>query len=312
MNTMPESQTDDGEPAASAERRNSNRTTVTWLRYAQWVAVAVGVVCIVVIFRALPTKELLSGLQDWIVSLGVWGPVVLTLTYIVATVLMVPGTILTLVAGALYGLTVGTVVVSIGATVGASLCFLIGRYAVRERIANWAKRYPRFDAIDRAIGEGGWKVVALLRLSPAIPFNVQNYLYGLTRIRFWPFAIASWLAMLPGTFLYVYLGHVTQAALTSDRGRSVGEWILLAVGLIATLVVSVYIARLARSKITQEVSTSSASDEVEQDPPEDEPQEASFSSQVVRTLALVVVAGILVVLAINSHHFDTWLAPYLP
>jgi len=279
-----------------------------WLLRIRWLAVLVGVICLVVLARSLSTTELLKSLETGIASLGMWGPVVLTLAYIVATVLLVPGTILTLVAGAIYGLGVGTVVVSVGSTIGASLCFLIARYAARDRVAAWAEAYPLFAAIDRAIGEGGWKIVALLRLSPAIPFNVQNYLYGLTSIRFWSFAIASWLAMLPGTFLYVYLGHITRAAIGQQRERTPVEWIFLGVGLAATVIVSVYIARLARSKIQEQVATSAEQKpaaSTDQKPPETEEPLPRYPG---RTVLLVGIAVALIVLAANSQQIEAWLS----
>lgn len=283
----------------------STDAIATWLLRVRWIAVLIGVICLVVLVRSLPTQDLLASIESWISSLGVWGPVVLTLAYIVATVLFVPGTILTLVAGAIYGLGVGMVIVSIGSTIGAALCFLIARYAARESVAHWAERYPLFAAIDSAMGEGGWKIVALLRLSPAIPFNVQNYLYGLTPIRFWPYVLASWLAMLPGTFLYVYLGHITGAALGQDRDRTPAEWVFLAVGLAATVIVSVYIARLARRKIRSQVV-----DEI--DSPATRHPEVSETKEplpryVGRTILLVAFALVLVLLAANSHLIEAWL-----
>lgn len=289
---------------SAASREATPDTLAIWLQRVRWIAILVGAISLVVFVRSLPTKDLLASLEAWISSLGVWGPIVLTLAYIVATVLLVPGTILTLVAGAIYGLGVGTVIVSIGSTIGASLCFLIARYAARERVARWAQRYPLFHAIDSAIGEGGWKVVALLRLSPAIPFNVQNYLYGLTSVRFWPYVTASWLAMLPGTFLYVYLGHVTGAALGQQRERSPLEWVFLGIGLAATVLVSVYIARLARRKIHDQVSDSTEAVPTARDPSETpEP----LPRYIGRTLLLVGFALVLVLLAFNSQSIEAWL-----
>lgn len=290
------------QPGSDSEA--STDAIAVWLLRLRWVAVGTAAVCVVLLFRSLPTKELLGSLESWISSLGVWGPIVLTLTYIVATVLLVPGTILTLVAGAVYGLGTGMVVVSIGSTIGAALCFLIARYAARDRVAHWAERYPLFAAIDSAIGEGGWKIVALLRLSPAIPFNVQNYLYGLTPVKFWPYVIASWVAMLPGTFLYVYLGHITGAALGDQRDRTPAEWVLLAVGLAATVIVSVYIARLARRKIRQQVPAAA-----ETTPSEDKSTETNepLPRYLGRTLILVGVALLLIVLVVNSQQIEAWL-----
>ena len=112
----------------------------------------------------------------------------------------------------------GTIIVSLASTTGAALAFVIARYLARDSVARWVRRSPRFEAIDRAIGEEGWKIVALLRLSPAVPFNLQNYLYGLTKIRFWPCVLTSWAAMLPGTLMYVYLGVVGRAGLEAASG----------------------------------------------------------------------------------------------
>lgn len=116
-----------------------------------------------------------------------------------------------------------------------------------------AQSNRHFAAIDQAIAEGGWKIVALLRLSPAIPFNLQNYLYGLTPVAFWPYVLASWIAMLPGTFMYVYLGHLAGSAIAGDRQRSPLQWALLVVGLLATVAVTVYVTRLAKRKLNEQV-----------------------------------------------------------
>lgn len=237
------------------KEKTDNKRIVSIIR---WVSIAVILAALLTMVRLLPIDQALAELNGWISGLGIWGPIVLALVYVVATVLFVPGTILTLAAGALFGLGVGTLTVSVGSTLGASLAFLIARYAARDKVAAMARGNRRFGAIDRAIGEGGWKIVALLRLSPAIPFNLQNYLYGLTRVRFWPYVLTSWLAMLPGTFLYVYIGHVTKAAVGTDRSRTPGEWVLLAVGLLATAVVTVYITRLARRKLQEQMDEAAA------------------------------------------------------
>ncbi|XZE53455.1 VTT domain-containing protein [Planctomycetaceae bacterium SH139] len=226
-----------------------------WVRGASWLLI---VASFLLLIRTLPFDQLSVALKSWIGGLGMWGPVVLAAIYVVATVLFVPGTILTLAAGAIFGLTIGTATVSVGSTLGASAAFLIARYGAREKVAKMAQQNRHFAAIDRAIEEGGWKIVALLRLSPAIPFNVQNYLYGLTPVAFWPCAIASWLAMLPGTFLYVYIGHVTGAAIAGDRERSAFEWGMLIVGLLATVVVTVYVTRLAKRKLNEQVDEDTA------------------------------------------------------
>jgi uncharacterized membrane protein YdjX (TVP38/TMEM64 family) len=219
----------------------------------RWASLSLLAVALLVLARSLPLNDTMSAVQDWMKELGYWGPIALILLYIIATVLFVPGTILTLVAGAVFGLGVGMVIVSIGSTIGASLAFLIARYLAREKVAEMARGNRHFDAIDRAIGDGGWRVVGLLRLSPAIPFNVQNYLYGLTPIRFWPYAVTSWIAMLPGTFLFVYIGHISGAAVGDDRQRTRAEWAMLAIGLLATIAVTLYVTRLARRRLDNQI-----------------------------------------------------------
>ncbi|MBI1903709.1 MAG: VTT domain-containing protein [Planctomycetia bacterium] len=240
---------------------------VTVNRYAviiKWVSIALIAVSVLLIVRQLPIGPAVQAMEDWIRDLGIWGPVVFGLLYVVAVVLLVPASALTLAAGALFGLVGGTSIVSLASTTGAALAFLISRRLARNRIAKKVEQYPKFDAIDKAISEGGWKIVALLRLSPAIPFNLQNYLYGLTGIRFWTCVLTSWLAMLPGTFMYVYLGHVGRAGLEAtaggDQSRSPAEWAMMIVGLAATIAVTVYITRLARKALKQHSDIASMSE----------------------------------------------------
>ncbi len=220
----------------------------------QGISLAMILVAVLLFMRALPLSEMQEFVTGWIEGLGMMGPVVFALIYVVATVLLIPGSVITLAGGAIFGLGIGFVAVSVGSVAGAAAAFLIARYLARTRVEEMARSRPKFAAIDEAISEGGWKIVVLLRLSPAIPFNVQNYLYGLTDIKFWPYVIASWLAMAPGTFLYVYLGHVAGAAATAGGGRSVAQWGMLAVGLLATVVVTVYVTRLAKRKLDEKTS----------------------------------------------------------
>ena len=222
-------------------------------KYWKWGSYAVILAALFAIISSLPLDTLSSGLKQWVESLGIWGPVALGVIYIIATIIFVPGTLLTLVAGAVFGLAIGFITVSIASTIGASLAFLIARYFARDKVASMAEDNRHFDAIDAAIEEGGWKVVGLLRLSPAIPFNVQNYLYGLTKVKFWEYVLTSWIAMMPGTFMYIYLGTVSGAALGGDREKSPGEWALLVVGLLATIAVTVYVTKLAKSKLNDDV-----------------------------------------------------------
>ncbi len=277
----------------------------------RWVSILLIVAGLLLIVRSMPIGQAMEAMKGWIGGLGVWGPMVLVPIYIVSTVLFVPGTILTIAAGAMFGLGVGMVTVSIGSTVGASLAFLISRYVARDKVAVMAGQNRRFAAIDQAIDEGGWKIVALVRLSPVTPFSLENYLFGLTRICFWPYVLASWLAMLPGTFLYVYLGHVAGVAVETDRTRTSWEWTLLAVGLLATAGVMVYLTRLARSKLQEHMSGSVAEVEVASIAHDGDRGTGREAVPLRNTVILAVVAlmmvGVAALAYVASGTMDHWL-----
>lgn len=203
----------------------------------------------IVAMRFLPLERFRDSLAQWLLDHGMWGWPAFAIIYALLTVALIPGALLTLMAGALFGLGLGFVLASIGSTTGAAVAFLIARYVARRRVERVAKQYASFEAIDQAIGEGGWKVVILTRLSPVIPFNAQNYLYGVTRIGFWPYVFASWVGMMPGTLMYVYFGHVAGLTGASGESRSITDWLILLVGLVATIAVTVYVTRLARGKL---------------------------------------------------------------
>lgn len=194
---------------------------------------------------------------EWVESLGVWGPLVFIAGYAVATVAFIPGSLLTLAAGAIFGLLKGTVFVFIGATLGTSAAFLVARYVARGWVETKIEGNPRFRSIDRAVGNQGLKIVTLLRLSPAFPYNLLNYALGLTRVRFRDYAIAC-LGMIPGTFLYVYygkaLGSLAALAGGAETQRGAGYWVVLGLGLAATLAVTIIVTRIARRALQQEVS----------------------------------------------------------
>lgn len=184
---------------------------------------------------------------------GAWGPVAMGALYIPASLLFVPGWMLTVTAGYLFGVVTGTIAVSIGSTVGAAVAFLVGRFLARDFIESRVTTNPRFLAIDRAVGTRGFVIVLLTRLSPVFPFNVQNYAYGLTRVRFLDYFLASWLGMLPGTLLYVYLGSAVDnlTALEGNRHRGLMEQTLFVVGLLATVAVTIYVTRIARQALAE-------------------------------------------------------------
>jgi len=207
-------------------------------------------------FKFLPLNETLGSFFGKIESLGMWGPVLLAGAYIVATVLMVPGTILTLGAGFTFGLTVGTLAVSVGSVLGALLAFLVGRNMVRGFVEQKVSQFPKFAAVDQAVEQAGFKIVLLTRLSPAFPFNVLNYLFSITKVRTRDYFLASWIGMFPGTIMYVYFGTAIKNLADLAAGRFEGgteQKVLLGVGFLATVIVTIYITRLARAAIREYV-----------------------------------------------------------
>lgn len=183
----------------------------------------------------------------WVDGLGPWGAAAFVAIYAAATVASVPGSWLTLAAGALFGLLRGTLYTLLGATAGATLAFLVGRHLARSAVERRVARSPRLRAVDEAVEAEGPKVVLLLRLSPAVPFNLLNYALGLTGVRLTDYLWASAVGMLPGTFLYVYAGHAAgRVATVGGAPRGAASWVLLAVGLAATVAATALVARAAR------------------------------------------------------------------
>ena len=229
------------EPAASTDGAPGRRSTV--LRIALG-----GLLLAVLVVVARQAGGYIPQFAMWIDGLGVWGPLVFAVGYAIATVAFVPGSLLTLAGGAVFGLGFGTVYVFIGASVGATASFLIARYFARSAIERKLAGNERFAAIDRAVGDQGRKIVFLLRLSPVFPFILLNYGLGLTKVRLADYIVAC-LGMLPGTLLYTYYGKVVGdvAALAAGAApeRGAAQWALLGVGLLATVVVTTVVTRIA-------------------------------------------------------------------
>jgi uncharacterized membrane protein YdjX (TVP38/TMEM64 family) len=203
--------------------------------------------------KFLPVQEWLRNFTDWIGRMGALGILIFIIVYAVATVLLAPGSILTIGAGFAFGLWKGFLAVSAGSTLGAALAFLVARFIAREKVEAIAQQNHKFRKIDSAISQQGAKLIFLLRLSPVIPFNLSNYFYGLTSVKFWPYVLASWIGMIPGTFLYVYIGTAGKAAVSAAAGEAVNHgwqyWTLMSVGLVATIVVTIWVTHIARDAL---------------------------------------------------------------
>lgn len=220
-----------------------------------WLWIGGGVVALAAL--ALAGRELggsIPRFTAWVEHLGAWGPVVFILGYTLAAIAFVPGALLTLAGGAIFGLLWGTVWVFIGAVLGSTGAFLISRYLARGMVERRLRGNRRFAAIDRAVGEEGGRMVFLLRLSPLIPFNLLNYALGLTRVPFPQYLLAS-VGMLPGTVLYVYYGKLAGdvAALAGGAApeRGTGYYAVLALGLLATVAATTLVTRAARRALRE-------------------------------------------------------------
>ncbi|KAI8002187.1 TVP38/TMEM64 family membrane protein slr0305 [Camellia lanceoleosa] len=195
----------------------------------------------------------LTQFSGFIEGYGPVGYALFVAVYAGLEILAIPAIPLTMSAGLLFGSIIGTIIVSISGTVAASVAFLIARYFARDRILKLVEGNKKFLAIDKAIGENGFRVVTLLRLSPLLPFSLGNYLYGLTSVKFVPYVLGSWLGMLPGTWAYVSAGAFGRAIIQeeSDVGLPGGnsQLITLGVGLLATALAAAYVTRLAKDAV---------------------------------------------------------------
>ena len=220
------------------------------------ITVIVAIIILLAAAQYFHVQDLLRGSLDWVASLGRWGPLIFIAIYILSCVLFLPGSILTLGGGVLFGVIKGSIIVSISATVGATCAFLVGRYLARDWVAKKIQDNEKFKAIDEAVAREGWKIVGLTRLSPVFPFNLLNYAYGLTRVSLRDYFFASWIGMMPGTIMYVYIGSLAgEVAKLGNEGRTrtSAEWALYIVGLIATVAVTIYITRIAKAALRKKV-----------------------------------------------------------
>jgi uncharacterized membrane protein YdjX (TVP38/TMEM64 family) len=234
--------TEQADPGAS-------RRTLSLARVA---LVAAAAVALLFVGRAVGGQ--VPRFAEWIDGLGPWGPAAFVLGYALAVVCFVPGSLLTLAAGAIFGLVEGTVLVLLAATIGSTAAFVLSRTVARDAIARRVEGDRRFAAIDRAIEREGRRIVFLLRLSPVFPFTLLNYALGLTRVRLVDYVVAS-VGMLPGTVLYVYSGKVAGDLATLAGGaavpRGAGYWAVIALGFAATLIVTILVTRVARRALRE-------------------------------------------------------------
>ncbi len=193
---------------------------------------------------------------EWIKSFGIFTPIIFGLIYILCTIFLISGAILTMGAGIIFGVIKGSIFVSISSTLGAISSFLIGRYLLRNWVSKKMEKYPKFQAVDAAVAKDGWKIVGLTRLSPLFPFVFLNYAFGLTKISLKDYFLASWIGMMPGTILYVYIGSLIgdiAAIGAGGREKSPIEWIFTIIGFIITIVVTIYITNISKKALSNKL-----------------------------------------------------------
>ena len=241
---------------SGAEKNKRDKGAIpAWVKITGLAVMLAGAV---ILWNYLGLTAHLKSLLAWIDQLGWIGVLMYALLYTVSCVLFIPGSILTLGAGVIFGVAKGAVIALISATMGATAAFLVGRYLAREWVAEWIKGKPMFRAMDRAIAEDGWKIVGLTRLSPVFPFSLLNYAYGLTQVSLKHYFWATLIGMAPGSLMYVYIGSLAGSlALLGDepaeRQKTDAEWAMYGLGFAATIAVTVYITRMARRALAAKI-----------------------------------------------------------
>lgn len=213
-------------------------------------------ICLVILGWLLPVRQGILQLAAHIRGAGATGVVVFFAAYALSAVALVPGSLFTVGAGFAYGPVLGLAVASPASVLAATAAFVLGRTVLRDWVHRKVGQSPRLAAVDRAVGRQGFRLVLLLRLSPLIPFNLLNYALSVTRIGLGQFVVASFIGMLPVTFLYVYLGSlVTTAASLGGATRQGGalEKGLYVAGLAATALLVFLVTRTARRALDEDL-----------------------------------------------------------
>ena len=226
-------------------KMNFNNRKFNWKK----LAILLTAISLLMTVYFLGPRNLFPASLNLVAGLGTWGGLLFILLYIFATILFIPGSILTLSAGVLFGVVHGSLLVSAGSTLGATAAFLTGRYITRKWVSKKIQGNSRFKTIDQAVSEKGWKIVVLTRLTPVLPFNLLNYAFGLTKISLITYVFSSWIGMIPATVMYVYVGSLARDIATlgnSQQPLTSAEWIFNFFGLGITIALALYIARIAQ------------------------------------------------------------------
>lgn len=251
-----------------------------------WLKVALGIALVTIFgfaFRYFNVQSLIQSTLLWVKNLGSTGIIAFIVIYNLAAILFIPGSLLTLGGGALYGVVWGSFYVFIAATSGATIAFLIGRYVARDWVSQRIQNNAQFQAIDGAVAKEGLKIVLLTRLSPIFPFNLLNYGLGLTRVSLKDYVLGS-IGMIPGTIMYVYIGSLAGDIATLGTVQNLtpqaqtAQWILKILGFLATVGVTVYITKIAKKTLNETVELTEQSLETALETALEPSQDATESS----------------------------------
>jgi len=232
---------------------DSNSSSTHRRAWGPWIRVIVAMIVMALLGYVLwryPVADWVSASLAWVKGLGAMGFVFFVAIYIVATVIGVPAWILTVGAGAAWGVITGTLVVIVGATAGVTGAFLVGRYLARGMVARKVENNARFAAIDRAVAQRGFRIVLLTRLSPVFPYNLMNYMYGITSVTLRAYVVASFIGMIPGTVMYVYFGSIGHHV-ASGAPSTIEQSIVKYAGFVIAIAVTIYVARVARKALRE-------------------------------------------------------------
>jgi uncharacterized membrane protein YdjX (TVP38/TMEM64 family) len=232
-------------------RRQPDQAVKKWPNWWPWAVVGILLLVLCLGWFLLPLREWVEALQSWLLGLGLWGVLIFTLILTVVTFLPAPDWPLPIAAGYVYGfwafpLTYASIAFA------SMLAFLAARYLLRDKIRSLLIRRPKYRKLDRAVAEDGWQVVVLMRLSPIVPFNLQNYALGVTAIPFLQYLTATLIGIAPGIAIYVYFGIFGKGL---GDGPSVFDWVLFGLGVLATIALAILVLRKTKTKFAEEDST---------------------------------------------------------
>lgn len=217
--------------------------------YGKLIGIIIGIVVIITLMKYFGLFEYISienmqNLKAWINGYGMLGPIIYIVLYIVACIFFLPGLPIAVLAGLAFGPIMGAVWASIGATLGASAAFLVARYAARGMVEGWIQKNDKLKKIDEGVQKQGWRMLMLTRLVPVFPFNVQNYVYGLTNIKFLTYVLVSWICMIPGAVAFTFMG----GSIVSGEGNIGKTLMYLGIGAVFFVIISLLPGWLKKKK----------------------------------------------------------------